>query len=183
MGISVLLRFLISSNEVCTTAYARSAMEQSRWLWQKKAYTLTATANSKKKKKKKDHRLSWSNVGETRTQYQAQWVCICHTYKYVTRVTYAYVAVRYMIHFYCIAVEAGRVLDFESGGPGSIPGRGKCDLDFFSFPITFGGQCGGGSLGAWWAKQVLGCHSELARHLYWHECIQMSRYRKEGCSS
>ena len=24
----------------------------------------------------------------------------------------------------------------------------KCDLDFFSFPITFGGQCGGGSLGA-----------------------------------
>ena len=26
--------------------------------------------------------------------------------------------------------------DFESGGPGSIPGRGKCDLDFFSFPIT-----------------------------------------------
>ena len=30
------------------------------------------------------------------------------------------------------------MLDFESGGPGSIPGRGKCDLDFFSFPITFG---------------------------------------------
>ena len=32
-------------------------------------------------------------------------------------------------------------------------------------------------------KQVLGCHSELARHLYWLECIQMSRYKKEGCSS
>ena len=28
------------------------------------------------------------------------------------------------------------MLDLESGGPGSIPGRGKCDLDFFSFPIT-----------------------------------------------
>ena len=25
---------------------------------------------------------------------------------------------------------------FESGRPGLIPGRGKCDLDFFSFPIT-----------------------------------------------
>ena len=23
--------------------------------------------------------------------------------------------------------------DFESGGPGSIPGRGKCDLDFSPF--------------------------------------------------
>ena len=32
-------------------------------------------------------------------------------------------------------------------------------------------------------KANAGCHSELARHLYWHECIQMSRYRKEGCSS
>ena len=64
------------------------------------------------------------------------------------------------------------MLDFESSGPGSIPGRGKCDLDFFSFPITFGGQCGGGSLGAWWAKQVLGCHSEL------HDiCIGMNAYK------
>ena len=29
-----------------------------------------------------------------------------------------------------------RVQDFESGGPGSIKGWEKCDLDFFSFPIT-----------------------------------------------
>ena len=32
---------------------------------------------------------------------------------------------------------------------GSILSRGKvCLFEFFSFPITFGGQCGGGSLGA-----------------------------------
>ena len=41
-----------------------------------------------------------------------------------------------MIHFYCLAVKAGfysDVVDFESGRPGSIPGRGKCDLDFSPF--------------------------------------------------
>ena len=99
------------------------------------------------------------------------------------------VAVRYMIHFYCLAVEAGFYSDLVECWTLNPVDRVRSPVGenviwiFFSFPITFGGQCGGGSLGAWWAKQVLGYHSELARHLYWHECIQMSRYRKEGCSS
>ena len=42
----------------------------------------------------------------------------------------------------------GRVQDLESGGQGSMLGWGKCDLDVFSFTITFGGQYGGGSLAA-----------------------------------
>ena len=31
-------------------------------------------------------------------------------------------------------------------------------------------------------KQMLGCHSQLAQHLYWYECIQMSHYTKEECN-
>ena len=64
---------------------------------------------------------------------------------------------------------------------GSILSCGKVYLDYFTFPIIFGGQFGGGSLGACTAKQELPGLSAL--HLYRHECIQMSRYRKEECSS
>ena len=70
--------------------------------------------------------------------------------------------------------------DFESSRPGSIPGRGKCDLDFFSFPITFGGQCGGGSL---MGKANAGLSLGACTTFVLDECIQMSHYRKEGCSS
>ena len=53
-----------------------------------------------------------------------------------------------------LAVEAGFYRDvvesrtFNSADRVRSPVGEKCDLDFFSFPITFGGQCGGGSLGA-----------------------------------
>ena len=59
-----------------------------------------------------------------------------------------------MIHYYCLAVEAGfysDVVECRTLNPADrvrSPVGEKCDLDFFSFPITFGGQCGGGSLGA-----------------------------------
>ena len=64
------------------------------------------------------------------------------------------VAVRYMIHFYCLAVEAGfysDVVECWTLNPADrvrSPDGENVILDFFSFPITFGGQCGGGSLGA-----------------------------------
>ena len=59
-----------------------------------------------------------------------------------------------MIHFYSHAVEAGfysDVVECRTLNPADWVRsrvREKCDLDFFSFPITFGGQCRGGSLGA-----------------------------------
>ena len=59
-----------------------------------------------------------------------------------------------MIHFYCLAVEAGfysDMLECRTLNPADrdrSPVWEKCDLDFFFFPVTPGGQCGGGSLGA-----------------------------------
>ena len=52
------------------------------------------------------------------------------------------VAVRYMIHFYCLAVEAGFYSDMVEcrtlNPADQVRSRvgEKCDLDFFSFPIT-----------------------------------------------
>ena len=59
-----------------------------------------------------------------------------------------------MIHFYCLAVETGfysDVVECRTLNPADhvrSQVREKYDLDFYSFPITFGSQCGCGSLGA-----------------------------------
>ena len=61
----------------------------------------------------------------------------------------------------------------------------KYDLDFFLFSYYIWWPVQGWHPWSCCAKQVLGCHSKPARHLYWYmyKCIQMSCYRKEEYSS
>ena len=59
-----------------------------------------------------------------------------------------------MIHFYCLAVEAGFYSDVVECWTLNPADRVRSPVGenviwiFSPFPITFGGQCGGGSLGA-----------------------------------
>ena len=58
------------------------------------------------------------------------------------------------------------MLDFCAEGRGFDPQPGKTYLiGFFSFPVTFGGQCGNGSLEACRGEASAGLSLEPVRHL------------------
>ena len=100
-------------------------------------------------------------------------------------------AARFRPVFYCVAINGGFCSDVTECRTSHQQPRfntlvQKMWNGFFLLKYYSWWPVWGGSLGASLGKQVLGCHSGPAQHLYWHECIQTSLYHvymKEDCSS